>query len=198
MIQNNNKLKEEFEKISNYYAGDDKLRDEMINITREITKLSKMSIYSSQRNDFDEAEKLILSAEEKIKCALNILNKAELDLINNLKSGLEEYIEAKMFYNYLKLNKFITMDEMNISVLPYETYLCALCDFTGELGKKVVSLAIENNIDEIYNIKKFIDDVYGHFIKFDFRSSELRKKFEGLKYTINKIESVVYDLKIKK
>jgi translin len=199
MIKNKSELKKEFLILQKNYVDDDKLREDIIGLTRNITKLSKQSIYSTQRNELKEAEKLILEVEDSIKKASKKINTAKIHLMNNLRSGLEEYVEAKTFYTYMKENKILCLkDFKSIIEIPYETYLEGLCDFTGEIAKKSVLLAVKGDTKQIKNIMSTIEDIYGLFLEFDFRSSELRKKFESIKYNLNKVESIIYDLSLRK
>jgi predicted translin family RNA/ssDNA-binding protein len=47
-------------------------------------------------------------------------------------------------------------------------------------------------------IKELVSEIYGEMIKFDFRNGDLRKKFDGIKYDLKKIEDLVFEIKIKK
>lgn len=199
MAYNKSEIKKEFSNLTKIYETDDKLRDEIINGTRIITKLSKNAIYSIHREEFEEAKKLLNDAEVEIKKATKTITNAKMDLIFNLRSGLEEYVEAKLFFEYNENKKIPTIKNLSkIIEIPYETYLSGMCDFTGELSKMCVLLATKNKIKKVIEIKELIEDIYGFYLQFDFRSSELRKKFDSLKYNLNKIESIIYDLSLKK
>jgi len=198
MIKNKEELKEEFSNLVKQYDLDDDLRDKIIILTRNITKFSKQAIYAIHRDELDEAKKLIVQAEDEMKRGSEIINESEIHLMNNFRGGIEEYIEAKAYLLYVTENKIPTRKElMFANKIPYETYMEALSDFTGELAKRSITLATANKIDEVKKIKETIDEVYGFYLEFDFRSSELRRKFEGLKYNLNKVESIIYDLTLK-
>ncbi|MGE0793121.1 MAG: hypothetical protein AB7V77_03015 [Candidatus Woesearchaeota archaeon] len=198
MILNQKELKKEFDYLLKQYELDDKLREEIIISTRNITKLSKQAIYSVHRDELKQAEKLILNVEEEIKKSNKVIDKAEIYLINNFKSGIQEYVEAKLYFAYITKNIVITRNDLKlIKNIPYETYLESLSDFTGELVKKSVTLATNNKLEEVLKIKETIEEIYGYLLKFDLRSGELRKKYESIKYNLNKIESIIYDLSMK-
>jgi predicted translin family RNA/ssDNA-binding protein len=42
--------------------------------------------------------------------------------------------------------------------------------------------------------RNLIDAIYGQFVMFDFRNSELRKKYDSIKYNLQKVENVLYDM----
>ena len=196
MVFNKKELKSEFSKTLKQYNKDDLLREKVIKLSRTITKSSKQAIYAIHRKDIKSAEKLIKESEKNITQANKIVKEAKINLSNNIKSGLEEYVEAKTFFTFITKNKIpLLKDFKNV---PYELYMQGLSDFTGEIAKISVSLAIENKQKEIKEIKNIIEEIHSVFIKFDFRSGELRKKFEGIKYNLNKVESIIYDLALKR
>jgi len=72
-----------------------------------------------------------------------------------------------------------------------------LCDLTGELGRKAVHDVIKKNFSEAVIIKDIVDEIYGEFLKFNLRNSELRKKSDQIKWNLKKLEDIVFELKIK-
>ena len=196
MVLNKNEMKTQFEELVEKYDSDDQLRDKIIGITRTITKLAKQSIYATHRHELEDAKKLIDEAENELEKANKIISSAGMYLMNTLRSAIEEYVEAKAFYEYITEKKLILIKNLKFEI-PYETYMEALCDFTGELAKFSVTLATNNDLEGVKEIKETIEEIYGFFLKFDFRSSELRRKFDSLKYNLNKLETIIYDLGLK-
>jgi len=46
-------------------------------------------------------------------------------------------------------------------------------------------------------IKNLVDEIYGQFLNFNLRNSELRRKSDQIKWNLKKLEDVVFELKIK-
>ena len=42
-----------------------------------------------------------------------------------------------------------------------------------------------------------LEELYGELLKFDFRDGELRKKFDGIKYDLKRLEDVALSIKLK-
>ena len=72
-----------------------------------------------------------------------------------------------------------------------------LCDLTGELMRKAVDEIINKNFDAALKIKELVSLIYGEFLQFNLRNGELRKKSDQIKWNLQKIEDLVYDVKMK-
>lgn len=173
-----------------YVKEEDSLREEIIVSSRLILKDSKSAIYSIHRKELKEAKKNIDSAIPIIKKCRAILQKHP-HLKISLENALEEYAEACLFYGYVT-NKFPSYKDIDVDPI---IYLQALSDLTGELGRKAVLEATVKNRAEVQKIGNLIHDIQGILIKFDLRNGDLRKKADAIKWNLNKVEELLYDLK---
>lgn len=183
--------KKEFEKIRKEMASSDIKREDIIQISRKVINISKRIIYALHRNDIKSAISYVKEIERKKKDLVNI--DISLD-ININKTALQEYAEALCYYHFVKNNKIPTASSLKIS---NESYLLGLCDLTGELVRKAVNDVIKKNFSSASKIKDLVDELYGEFLKFNLRNSELRKKSDQIKWNLKKLEDVVFELKIK-
>ena len=179
--------KSDFEQIRKELNDFEIKREETIQISREIITLSKQIIYSVHRNDITNAASLIKNIKTKIKL---------LDKKKNYDTGIsnvafQEYVEAVIFYEIIKNNKFPSKKELDVEP---EQYLSGLADLTGELGRKAVHDAIKKDFKSVLKIKEIVEDIYGEFLKFDLRNGELRKKSDAIKWNLNKLEDMVFNL----
>jgi translin len=173
--------------IENY----DSKREKIIIESRRVLKESKLLIYSIQRDD--------LKSADNIKKSLTKLknNFQKLTLKNNLlekegsyKAASQEYVEAILFYEFVKNRKIPSHIELNVNG---EDYLLGLCDLTGELGRLAVIKATNKNFDDVKEIKNLTEDIFGEFLKLNPRNGELRKKSDSIKWNLKKIEELLYD-----
>jgi hypothetical protein len=44
--------------------------------------------------------------------------------------------------------------------------------------------------------RDLVEALMGQFLQFDFRNSPLRKRYDGLKYTLKKLENTLYELSL--
>jgi predicted translin family RNA/ssDNA-binding protein len=100
-----------------------------------------------------------------------------------------------LYYDYVYHKKLRTPEELKITA---DDYLGALSDLTGELARKAVHYAIKKNFDAIYEISECISAIHKEMMNFSFRNSSLRKKSDAIKWNMNKVEDILYDIEMKR
>ena len=108
-------------------------------------------------------------------------------------AALEEYVEAKLFFNYIHKGKIEKIKE--IKKLPIESYIGGLSDFTGELLRLAINESIEKNFNEGKRIKKLITEILNELIDFDI-TGPLRTKYDQARNNL-KIEQMDYEISLK-
>ena len=181
-----------FEKFTEDICNYEEKRDELIKKSRDVIKLSKRVIYAVLRDELIEAEKLCQDIEQA-KLQLDKITKHDnkLPYEGSYKVAIQEYVEAILFYSFVKDGQF-----KELNVLSHH-YLLGLADLSGELVRRAVFLAGKGKIDEVIKIKNELDKLYGELLKFDFRDSEMRRKMDAVKYDLRKLEDLVLDIKIR-
>ncbi|MEA3399387.1 MAG: hypothetical protein U9R00_02655 [Patescibacteria group bacterium] len=189
---------EQLEQMKKKYDQDDSLREKAIKSSRNILKPSKKAIYAIHKEDIPLAENLINEARKAIKESWDIVQESSFESVGMLKAGIEEYVEAKCFLSFAKKEDIPLKKELEEEFLIDEkTYLGGICDFVGELIRRAVLKASKKDLEELKRIYETIEEIYGLYLDFDFRSGDLRKKFDSLKYHLAKIESIKYDLSLR-
>ncbi len=188
--------KKDFSKMASEMEDFDKKRESIIKESRDILKLAKQAIYDIHRDDITSSGKKIDEAKKIIeKLRKEISNYTALELVGAFNDALEEYAEAHTYYNFVKNKKIPSRKEVGVDT---ETYLCALSDLTGELGRRAVNMTLKKEFKEVKTIQETVQDIYGEFLKFNLRNGELRKKSDSIKYNMKKIEDIMYDIKTRK
>ncbi len=190
MANSDKKLRKMFDNLRKEYDKEDKLRDNLINKSRELIKLSKKIIYSVHRNEIKKAEEYVKDIKAKKK-TLDKFNKQD----SYLKNAVQEYVEALLFYNYVKDNIIVGSKDLKVD---YESYLLGMCDLTGELMRFATNQFINENFDKVLDVKKTLDLIYDELGLFDFRNSELRRKYDSIKYSVKKIDDLIIEIKKRK
>ncbi|RME54515.1 haloacid dehalogenase [Candidatus Woesearchaeota archaeon] len=174
-----NLMRKELQKFENN-------RESLINLSRKIIQLSKRIIYSIHRHDLKSVDKLVKEIKQLVKKLPS--NNYDTTLRN---VALQEYVEAMALYGFYKEKRLYTRKELNVEV---ENYLMGLCDLTGELVRLAVNQSIRKNNVEAIEIKDFVNELYGEFLKFDLRNGELRKKSDSIKWNLRKLEDLAQKL----
>ena len=183
--------KKDFAEIGKEIKKLEEQREVLIRKSRDILSLSKQLIYSLHRNELKEASVLADKANKEKKS----LQKMGSFTDTNIDSAaFQEYAEAVTYYEFVKSKTIPSAKSLGISV---EDYLLGLCDLTGELVRRAVASVIGKNFKEAEEIKSFVEELYGEFIKFDLRNGELRKKADSIRWNLKKLEEVIYDYKLK-
>jgi len=173
----------------------DEQRELLIKKSRDVLKLSKQVIYSVHRNEISESEHLAKDMKKELE-ELNKFVKKNPKMYHqgSYKIAVQEYVEAVLFLEFVKTQKVATRTELNVET---DYYLLGICDLSGELFRKAVLDATKGNYDKVLKAKETIEEIYTELLKFDIRESELRKKFDSIKYDLRKLEDLCLELKLK-
>lgn len=81
--------------------------------------------------------------------------------------------------------------------LDLEDYLVGLCNLSNELPRYVVNQVTTGDYDCAKRASVFLSDLYAAFRMLNLRNDLLRKRFDGMKYDLKKVEEILYDVKIR-
>ncbi|XP_028066312.1 translin-like isoform X1 [Camellia sinensis] len=81
--------------------------------------------------------------------------------------------------------------------LDIEDYLIGICFISNELPRYVVNQVTAGDYDCPRKVLKFLTDLHAAFRMLNLRNDLLRKKFDGMKYDLHRVEEVYYDVKIR-
>jgi predicted translin family RNA/ssDNA-binding protein len=191
----NQNQKIDFSTLKKEYANYDSFREKLILQSRVVLKASKKLIYSVHKSNKSESESEFIEAKKEFKKLCDILSKNE-DLKNegSFSEACQEYTEGVLYYDFVFGLKLRSCEEIGVT---QDDYLLAVADLTGELVRRAVSLVIKGKKDDVYDIYDFVEYVYKELLDFDFRNGNLRKKFDSIRWNLNKLEDILYDLEIK-
>ena len=173
----------------------DTKRELIIRESRDALKLSKKAIYSIHRADIARGHELLASAHKHLAAAKKHAdNNPHLLTTGAYLEAQEEFAEASFYHAFTANQKFPTPETLGVD---HDQYLSGMCDLVGELVRAGINAAINEQYDKTRNIKELIAGIYAELMKFDFRNSPLRRKFDSIKYGLEKLEDVILDLKLR-
>ncbi len=188
--------KKAFGEMRKHVEGHDKLRESIIRLSRDVLTLSKKSIYSLHRNEFVIAKKQLLEAKKTISKVQKIIGKdVHRAATGAYLEGVEEYVEASCYLSLMTKKVLPTPKQLGVDI---ESYLPGLCDLVGELVRKAVNSAIKGDNKTALEIRDFVNQLYQELMLFDFRNSPVRRKFDSIKYGLEKLEDLALQIKMKK
>ena len=184
-----------------YIAG---LRKSMLGYSlkrRDVIKQSgdglhhaKRAIFAMHRDNLKEAGQK-LKEVEKIFKDLNKKYAKEKKLLSegSYNAGLEEYVEASLFYQFLTTGK---MGQIKGLEVPAHIYIAGLCDVPGELQRFAVKAATARDIATTKKCAEAAQQITGELIEFNL-TSYLRTKFDQANGAVRRIDQVVYELSLR-
>lgn len=78
-----------------------------------------------------------------------------------------------------------------------EEYLLATISLTDELARLAVNAVTLSDYELAVKISGFVKDIHAGFQLLNLKNDVLRKRADGLKYSVKKVEDVVYDLSLR-
>ncbi|XP_012522793.2 translin-associated protein X [Monomorium pharaonis] len=139
------------------------------------------------------------------------------------RGGLEEYIEALSFHEYLQnagiqnctsLEKALTYRDtpspadlpeeqdtskmMQVMVTPTD-YILGIADLTGELMRKCINNLAIGDVTSCYHTCDFVRKIYIAFLGYAsvVHNNEVNKKIITLKHSLTKMENACYTIKVR-
>lgn len=187
----NTKFIQKLKKDYNKNSGE---RRQIISLSNVILHDSKRVIFSLHRHDIKKAGESLVNIESVLKKLEKKFGHSRLIQEGSYKAGVEEYVEAKMFYLVMNGKKVDKISGINIEI---DGYLGGICDLTGELVRLATNMAAAGKIDEVDKIKNIINEIMAELVEFDM-TGYLRTKYDQAKGNLRKVEQINYDINIRR
>ncbi|MBN2454806.1 hypothetical protein JXB11_04655 [Candidatus Woesearchaeota archaeon] len=183
--------RKEFARMRKGLEKADSLYEAVFSQSRGIVRLSKKVIYSVHRGELGKAAGYVNKITQEVA---KLRKNCPPEFLPQLKIAEQEFVEAVCFYNLLRNG---TIPGVNtLKVMPTH-YLLGLCDLSGEVARKAINAAIEGDDSTALKMRKFVELLYDEMMQFELRNGELRKKFDGIKYDLKRLEDVALHIKRK-
>ena len=109
---------------------------------------------------------------------------------------VEDYIQMSAFTYFLEHGSLLPLENCPKGVTD-EEYLGGIMSFANaDLQRYVVGRAIERDTESIVAVQSLVSRLFEIFAEFDFRNGPIRRKFDGIKYCVRKVENVLYELSV--
>ena len=184
-----------FIRLKKEYDTYEAARRELIGVSNTALSKAKQAIFAAHRDDEKEAARLLKEVENTFDMLEKKFKAIEgLRWEGAYRAALEEYVEAKLFYEFLRTG---AVAEIKTVSLDADGYLAGLSDFTGELTRKAVQRATQGKVGEVKKLAEVVRDVVEQLIKFDL-TGYLRTKYDQSKQNLKRVEEILYDINIHK
>ncbi len=187
--------KADLAKIRKQLVAYTKKREEIIRVSRDIIRLSKIAISSIHRKELKEAETHLSHATTALKQMRRFASDPKLVIVGAYSAAVQEYVEARTFLHFVKTKKLLPMRALKVDP---EDYLMGLSDLTGELSRTAVLQTIAKHYHSVHLVRDFVAGIHDFFLTLDLGNSDLRRKYDAIKWNLKRIEDVMYDIEMKK
>ncbi len=183
-----NKIKKEH---AEYASG----RSNIIHHSNIALSSAKKAIFALHRDNVKEAAaKLNESKKELTDLEKKFGKNSRFRCEGSWKAAAEEFVEAALYFEYRKTGK---VGEIKGVSLQFDGYIGGLSDFSGELVRWAVLLVNKGDYSKMFEIQKTINEVIQILLDTNL-TGPLRQKFDHAKRNQQRIEQMIYDLKIRK
>jgi len=121
---------------------------------------------------------------------------------------LQQFVFLVAFITYLEKEELVSREEAAASLdlktdwsagfhLDLDDYLIGVLNLASELSRLSVNCVIAGDYETPKKIGNFMSDLDAAFRLLNLKNDGVRKRFDGLKYDLKKVEEVVYDLQIR-
>ena len=153
------------QEVKNELMQKNKIREETHESMRKATSLSKQAILLIHQKKYEEAEKLIAEAKEKISNLQRLSEDCpEIIYGGMFSAALQEYSEARIFFALLKESRFVTPAEINV---PSTDYVLGLADVIGEYRRLALDNLREGEVKKGEECLQIMDQVFIQLLALD-------------------------------
>jgi len=107
------------------------------------------------------------------------------------------YLESEALATREQIIELLGLGSTKTVRLDVEEYLLGLCHLSNELSRLTVNCVTSEDYTRPERIAGFLSSLHSGFRLLNLKNDNLRKKFDGIKYDLKKVEEVVYDLSIR-
>ncbi|CAM0136538.1 unnamed protein product [Umbelopsis sp. WA50703] len=127
------------------------------------------------------------------------------------RNTLQQILFLVAFSTYLKYERLPTIAEfeealkMKVDIhnellglhIPYEDLLHSYISVANELSRLAVNSVTNGDYERPRKISNFVKELMSGFQLLNLKNDSLRKRFDGIKYDLKRIEEVVYDVSLR-
>ena len=159
-------MKEMLERMRKHFDAQEKLREEVLDASREVIRASGRATAAVHREEKADAKEMLAKARKTLATLAEAV-KAEPHLADSgiIISAYQEYCEAALVQALIWDGKLLTAEELDVS---YKPYLAALADTAGELRRHALDLIRGDEVSEAERMLKFMEEILELLMEFDY------------------------------
>jgi len=166
------------------------------------TSITKARMAMEFEDNEEMERETVKSLDTLVEEIINDANKSRSNKKNdnapreaNLGSKIEDYVRFKAYRHFLSTGKLIPLADCH--GIRDEEYVAGACiGLSHDLSRYAVGRATELDVASVEMARDLTDSIMNQLLKFDFRNGPLRRKYDGTKYALKKLETILYELSV--
>jgi predicted translin family RNA/ssDNA-binding protein len=114
----------------------------------------------------------------------------------NLGHRVEEFVRLHAFQYFLQTGSLLPPSECS-SYATDEEYLAGACmGLCQDLSRYAMGAATARDVTSVRHARNVVNEILDYLLQFDFRNGYLRRKYDGTKYCLKTLETLLYELSV--
>jgi len=177
----------------------DQVRELGIKLSREVVRLSGLTVTSLVAGDVERAKELLKELETKKKELAKALSQhGEILYSGFVEGALSEYAEAKLLYAMLLEGRVPPPSELGVSEV---AYVLGLGDLVGELRRAALEKARSGDLNGAWEFLEVMEATYSSLRSLDYPDAlvpGLRHKVDVARRLVDETKSLLLELASRK
>eukprot|EP00532_Pseudo-nitzschia_australis_P004762 CAMPEP_0168184718 /NCGR_PEP_ID=MMETSP0139_2-20121125/13398_1 /TAXON_ID=44445 /ORGANISM="Pseudo-nitzschia australis, Strain 10249 10 AB" /LENGTH=461 /DNA_ID=CAMNT_0008106377 /DNA_START=252 /DNA_END=1637 /DNA_ORIENTATION=+ len=122
-----------------------------------------------------------------------------LPRIANLNQRVEDLCRFMAFHHFLETGKILPPSTCFDSPMKAtdEEYLAGACmGLCQDLSRYALGRATARDVNSVQQARDLVNEILDYLLRFDFRNGFLRRKYDGTKYALKSLETLLYELSV--
>jgi len=161
-----NNFDEMADRIRDAFDRQNKVRDEALTQSRNLTRHAARTIRAIHRNDaclagehLNEADQLATALREGLS------ENPDLYYSGYVQDALKEYCEAHLTVSVILGQDLPSPEDLQVT---YATYLNGLSEVVGELRRRIMDILRQGHSQEVERLLDVMDDIYAQLVTMDY------------------------------
>ncbi len=154
------------DQIRESFERQNRIRDEALAQSRNLTRHAARAIRAIHRNDGSLAREHLSEADKLAKALREGLSEdPDLFYSGYAQDALKEYCEAHLTVSTILDQEWPSPEDLHV---PFATYLNGLSEVVGELRRRIMDIMREGHSSEVERLLDVMDEIYAQLVTMDF------------------------------
>jgi predicted translin family RNA/ssDNA-binding protein len=117
--------------------------------------------------------------------------------VANMSNRYEDYCRLLAFQQFLKVGGWLSPEACFSFGATDEEYLAGACmGVCRDLERYALGRATARDVASVQAARNLVNEILDYLMQFDFRNGPLRRKYDGTKYALKTLETLLYELSV--